>query len=75
MHWLFLGKGLVVLGKLVLLLSVPLFWEVRVPLLFAVVILASVGAHMPARYRNYSVIFRRELLTEALPLPVAGQSS
>lgn len=75
LHWCFLGKGLVVLGKLLLLLSVPLFWEVRAPLLFAVVVLASVGAHMPARYRNYSVIFRREFLTESVPLPAAGQSS
>lgn len=63
-YWLFLGKGLVVLAKLVLLLSVLLFWEARVPLLLAVVALASIGAHMPARYRYYSVLHRRVLEVE-----------
>ena len=58
-HWLFLVKGLAVLAKLALLLLVPLFWEARVPLLLAVVALASIGAHMPARYRHYSVLHRR----------------
>jgi len=67
-HWLFLGKGLVVLAKLALLLSVPLFWEARVPLLLAVVALASIGAHMPARYRHYSILHRRVLLPEPAPL-------
>jgi hypothetical protein len=57
--WLFLGKGLVVLAKLLLLLTVPVFWEARVPILLLVVALASVGAHMPARYRMYSVRERR----------------
>lgn len=58
-HWLFLVKGLAVLAKLALLLLVPLFWEARVSLLLAVVALASIGAHMPARYRHYSVLHRR----------------
>jgi hypothetical protein len=67
-HWLFLGKGLVVLAKLALLLLVPLFWEARVLLLLAVVALASIGAHMPARFRHYSVLHRRVLLPEPAPL-------
>jgi hypothetical protein len=64
LHWLFLGKGLFVLAKLALLLAVPVFWEARVPLLLAVVAMSSVGAHMPARYRHYSVLERRLLLPE-----------
>lgn len=68
-HWLFLVKGLVVLVKVALLLLVPLFWEARVPILFAVVALASIGAHMPARYRHYSILQRRVLLPEPAPLP------
>lgn len=67
-QWLFLVKGLAVLAKLVLLLLVPFFWEARVPILFAVVALSSVGAHMPARFRHYSVLHRRVLLAEPAPL-------
>lgn len=70
-HWLFLGKGLVVLAKLVLLLLVPLFWEARVALMLAVVALASVGAHMPARFRHYSVLHRQVLLPA--PAPLVGE--
>ena len=50
--WLFMGKGLIVLVKLAVLLMVPLFWEYRVPLLLLVVALASVGSHMPSRFRH-----------------------
>jgi len=52
LYWLFMGKGLMVLGKLGLLLLIPLFWEARVVLLLLAVVVASVGSHMPARYRN-----------------------
>lgn len=58
LYWFFLGKGLMVLAKLGLLLAVPVFWEQRVALLLVVVI-ASVGSHMPARYRHYSLLHRR----------------
>jgi hypothetical protein len=71
-HWLFLGKGLMVLAKLALLSSVPLFWEARLPLLLLVVAVASVGAHMPARYRHYSVLQRRVLLPEPTPRSEEG---
>ena len=54
--WLFLGKGLAVLAKLLLLASIPLFWEHRVALLLLSVAVASVGAHMPARFRHYSLL-------------------
>jgi hypothetical protein len=54
--WLFLGKGLAVLAKLLLVASIPLFWEHRVALLLLSVAVASVGAHMPARFRHYSLL-------------------
>ena len=54
--WLFLGKGLAVLLKLLVLLMVPVFWEHRVPLLLLVVTLASVGSHMPSRFRHRFVL-------------------
>lgn len=55
LYWLCLGKGIMVLVKLAMLLLIPVFWEVRVVLLLLVVGIASVGSHMPARYRNYSL--------------------
>lgn len=58
-RWLFLGKGVAVLAKLGLLLLIPLFWEARLLLLLAVTVIASVGAHMPSRYRHYSLLERR----------------
>lgn len=54
--WLLMGKGLAVVAKLLLLASIPLFWEHRVVLLLLVVVAASVGAHMPARFRHYSLL-------------------
>jgi len=59
LYWLFLGKGLMVLAKLGILLAVPFFWEQRLALLLVVVVVASVGSHMPARFRHYSVLHRR----------------
>ena len=54
--WLFMGKGLAVLLKLAVLLMVPMFWEQRVPLLLLTVAMASVGSHMPARFRHRLVL-------------------
>jgi len=59
LYWLFLGKGIMVLVKLAILLVIPFFWEARVVLLLLVVGIASVGSHMPSRYRHYSVLHRR----------------
>ena len=50
--WLFMGKGLVVLAKLLILLMVPFLWEHRVFLLLLTVAVASVGSHMPSRFRH-----------------------
>jgi hypothetical protein len=62
--WLFMGKGLAVLIKLALLALVPFFWDQRVAILVLVVIVASVGAHMPSRFRHYSVLTGRILEPE-----------
>jgi len=59
LYWLFLGKGIMVLVKLGLLLVVPIFWEQRLALLLLVVGIASVGSHMPARFRHYSFLHLR----------------
>ena len=54
--WLFMGKGIAVLVKLLILAAIPLFWEHRVWLLLVVVAVASVGSHMPFRYRHHSFV-------------------
>lgn len=55
-RWLLEVRGLAVLLKLGLLLLVPYSWEHRVLLLMAIVVVASVSSHMPARFRHASVI-------------------
>lgn len=59
--WLAQGSGLFVLAKLALLCTVLAAWDWRVPILFAVVAVASVGSHMPGRYRHYSLVYRRNV--------------
>jgi hypothetical protein len=59
--WFHQGRGLLTLAKLALLMLVPMFWTQRLAILAAVVLLAGVGSHMPARFRYYSVVYRRVL--------------
>ena len=61
LRWATQGRGVMVLAKLALLLVIPLAWRARLPILFVVIVLASVGSHMPARYRYYSLVDRRVL--------------
>ena len=60
--WFHQGRGLATLVKLGLLCAVPFCWDcwyLRVGILLTVVALGSVGSHMRARYRYYSVIHRQ----------------
>lgn len=57
--WLYQGKGVLVLVKILLVIAVAVFWEQRVWLLLAVLVIGSVGSHMPGRFRYYSLIHRR----------------
>jgi hypothetical protein len=57
--WFHQLRGLMTMGKIVLACGVPLFWTLRVPILLGVVVIASVGSHMPARFRYYSVLYRQ----------------
>ena len=56
------GRGLMVLAKLALLALVPLAWGARVPILFGVIVLGSIGSHMPRKYRHYSILGRRAVI-------------
>ena len=57
--WWVQGRGVAVLIKLGLLCLVPVFWSWRVPILLMILVIASVGSHMPSRYRYYSFLHRR----------------
>ncbi len=68
--WFHQGRGLMTLAKLLLLCAVPFlwhFWGWRLTVLLVVVTLASVGSHMPARFRYYSVIYRKVLRCQGGP--------
>jgi hypothetical protein len=59
--WLTQVGGLAVVLKLALLCVIPFAWAARVPVLFAVVLIAGVGSHMSGKYRHYSVLYRRSM--------------
>ncbi len=61
LRWLYQGRGVFVLTKLALLCAIIPLWQFRVYLLVMVLVIASVGSHMPGRFRYYSVIPRRML--------------
>lgn len=60
-RWLYEGRGLAVMFKLLLLCSIPWLWPYRVAILAVVVVIASVGSHMSARFRYYSFLHGRVL--------------
>jgi len=62
-RWFYQGRGAAVLGKMALLclILIPQLWAYRVPILVAVIVIASVGSHMPARFRYYSFVHGRVL--------------
>ncbi len=61
-HWTHQVCALTVYVKVILLCSVPFAWAWRVPILLLVVAIASIGSHMPRKYRHYSIIFRRVMI-------------
>ena len=65
--WFHQGSGVMTMAKVALLCAVPLAWDFRLPILLAAIVIASVGSHMPGRYRHYSVVYRRVIQ------PVSGR--
>jgi hypothetical protein len=61
-HWAHQVCALFVYAKLAILCTVPFLWEQRVPLLLAVLAIASVGSHAPRRVRHYSLWYRRVMV-------------
>jgi len=59
--WLIQIRGLATIAKIILVAAVALFWDVRVWLLTAAIIVGSVSSHMPGRYRYYSILHGRAI--------------
>ena len=57
--WFHQARGVLTMAKVALISAVPLAWDYRLPILLAVIVIGSVGSHMPGRYRHYSVLYRR----------------
>ncbi|MBV8072634.1 MAG: hypothetical protein JO270_22210, partial [Acidobacteriaceae bacterium] len=53
---LFELRSLLLGAKLLMLCAIPWFWAYRVTILALVLTLASVGSHMPRRFRHFSVL-------------------
>ena len=58
-RWIYLGKGVTVILKVALVIAAGVWWEQRVMFLLFVVLIGSVGSHMPARFRYYSFLHGR----------------
>jgi len=58
-RWCYQCRGALVITKVLLLCFVPWLWDYRVPVLIAVIVIGSVGSHMPQRFRYYSLVDRR----------------
>ena len=59
LDFVFEGWGLMLLVKLALLARLPFAGRARLPILLATVAVASIGSHMPRRWRHYSLLHRR----------------
>jgi hypothetical protein len=59
--WLVQVRGVATYAKLVLLLSIPIFWPQRVWILAVIVVIGTVVSHMPSKYRYWSLLHRREV--------------
>jgi hypothetical protein len=59
--WAYQGMGALVIVKTLMTAAAGIWWEQRVPLLLLVLILGSVGSHMPSRYRHFSLLHGRVL--------------
>ncbi len=57
-RWWHESRGLMTVCKVLLMMAIPWLWPVRVAALAAIVAIASIGSHMPARYRYYSWLER-----------------
>ena len=73
-RWIYLGKGAMIILKIALLIAAGVWWDQRVVFLLLVVLIGSVGSHMPARFRYYSLIHGR-VISDPVKLPIGAPVS
>ena len=61
---LFEVRGILVLIKIVLLLSIFIFWEQRVSLLVLALFIGAISSHMPKRYRHKLLFFQSVIVPD-----------
>ena len=61
-RWCYEIRAAAVFAKVLLLCLIPWFWDYRIPILAAVIVIASVGSHMPRWFRHYSLAERRVMV-------------
>jgi hypothetical protein len=61
----FEGWGILVMIKLALLCAVPFAWSHRFAILVVVLLIASIGSHMPKRMRHWAPFFGPEADSQA----------
>lgn len=71
-RWLYEARAVMILTKGLLLLLVPWLWSCRIPMLLAIIVIGSVGSHMPKRLRHYSLAERRFVDDESRPRDANG---
>ena len=60
LKWFREGRALLVAVKLGLLCLIPFYWNQRIWILLLAIAIASVGSHMPGRFRYYSLLGPRD---------------
>ena len=61
-RWIYLAKGVIVMVKVALVIAVGIWWDHRVFFLLLVVVIGSIGSHMPARFRYFSFLHQRVIV-------------
>lgn len=61
---LFEIRGLLLLVKLALLLLIPLYWQLRIPILITVLFIGAIGSHMPKHWRHKVLFFERHIVPD-----------
>ena len=57
-------RGFAVFIKILLLLLVPVWWELRVPLLITVLVIGVVSSHLPGAYRHRLLFLKDKLVVD-----------
>src|SRR5574341_2074397 len=73
-RWIYLGKGAMIVLKIGLLIAAAVWWDQRVVFLLLVVLIGSVGSHMPARFRYYSLI-HGQVISDPVKVPIGAPVS